>query len=116
MQKGTKLDSPLGLLPGKKRGGRAYSQHSTYKRAILERDGYRCTKCGCGLGGTCSLGHAPVGQLDVAHMVAWADGGPSTPVNQAVLCHPCNQRDRKFKHGALMPDQFFARLEAQVRS
>lgn len=95
------------------RGGTAYRQHSSYKRAILERDGHRCQVCGCRIGESCS-GHAPVRQMDVAHKVAWADGGASTPDNQVAMCHPCNQRDRKFKHPALPPAQFFARLRAQM--
>ena len=75
------------------RGGKAYRQHQSYKKVILERDGYRCRTCGCGLGDVCDLHLAPVGQLDVAHIVPHPLGA-STPDNQRVLCHPCNIKDR----------------------
>ena len=73
------------------RGGGAYRQHTTYKQAILARDGHRCTHCGCGVGDVCDLHYAPVSQLDVAHIIPWPQG-TSTPDNQRTLCHPCNKR------------------------
>ena len=83
----------------RKGGGKAYRQSTLYKKAILERDGYRCQACGCGIGDMCGR-HAPVVQLDVAHIIAW-DHSPrsSTPSNQHVLCHSCNQMERTLKHG-----------------
>ena len=75
------------------RGGRAYRQHTTFKAAIRERDGYRCQLCGCGIGGMCGLHWAVVGQLDVAHIIPFKDGGLSTPDNLRTLCHSCNKRE-----------------------
>ena len=80
------------------RGGKAYRQHQTYKKVILERDGYRCQICGCGIGDVCNLHLAQVTQLDVAHIIPYPVG-PSTPENQRVLCHPCNCRDRSCQLG-----------------
>ena len=75
------------------RGGRAYRQHSTFKAAIRLRDGYRCQLCGCTQGEVCDRHWAPVSQLDVAHIIPFKDGGPSTPENMRVVCHPCNKRE-----------------------
>ena len=72
------------------RGGRAYRQHVSYKRVILEQDDYKCQLCGRG------KGEGGVRQLDVAHIVPWKAGGASTPENMQALCHSCNclLRDR----------------------
>lgn len=75
------------------RGGRAYRQATSYKEAIRKRDDYQCQLCGCGLGDVCDRHWAPVGQLDVAHIVPFKDGGLSTPGNMRVVCHPCNKRE-----------------------
>lgn len=66
------------------RGGRAYRQHTSFKRAILERDGYKCQLCGRG------KDDKGVRQLDVAHKQPYKLGGASTPDNMWVLCHACN--------------------------
>lgn len=94
MNTGQRLNAPYGLLPGKLRGGKAYRQKGPYKQAILQRDGHRCQTCGCGVGEATCGRHAPVSQLDVAHRVPFKDGGLSTPDNQRVLCHSCNQMER----------------------
>ena len=47
------------------RGGRAYRQHTSFKRAILKRDGYRCQICWR------TLGESGVRQLDVAHILPY---------------------------------------------
>lgn len=75
------------------RGGRAYRQSSEYKAIILERDHHRCQVCGCALGQVCNLHYAPVTQLDVAHIVPWAETHDSTPSNMRAICHPCNKRE-----------------------
>ncbi len=80
------------------RGGVTYKQATSYKDAILEKDGRQCQECGCRVGETCGLHWATVRQLDVAHIVPWPEGS-STPDNQRVLCHPCNCRDRAGKLG-----------------
>ena len=75
----------------KLRGGKSYRQHTSYKRAILERDGYQCQLCGR------RLGEGGVQQLDVAHIIPFRQGGVSTPDNMQVVCHSCNclLRDRQ---------------------
>lgn len=75
------------------RGGRAYRQHTTFKAKIRERDGNRCQLCGCAVGDVCDRHYAPVGQLDVAHIVPFKNGGLSTPENMRAVCHPCNKRE-----------------------
>mgnify|MGYP001565496274 CR=1 FL=1 len=75
------------------RGGKAYRQHTTYKEAIRQRDGYKCQLCGCGIGDVCDRHWAQVSQLDVAHIISFKDGGLSIPDNQRTLCHPCNKRE-----------------------
>jgi hypothetical protein len=44
------------------------------RRAVLERDGHRCTVCGCG------------GSLDVHHIVPRSRGGTNAPSNLVTLC------------------------------
>ena len=83
------------------RGGTAYRQHTTFKARIRERDGYRCQLCGCGVGDVCDRHWAQVGQLDVAHIVPFKDGGLSTPSNMRVVCHPCNKREGFDSHHRL---------------
>lgn len=41
----------------------------------------------------CDRHWAQVGQIDVAHIVPFKDGGLSTPENMRVVCHPCNKRE-----------------------
>lgn len=74
------------------RGGKAYRQHTSYKDAIKQHDGYKCQLCGCGVGEACDMHWASVSQLDVAHIIPWPEG-LSTPENQRTLCHPCNKRE-----------------------
>ena len=47
---------------------------------VLDRDGGRCVRCGATEG------------LEVHHLVAAADGGPTTPANLVVLCLDCHLR------------------------
>ncbi|NQT73563.1 MAG: HNH endonuclease [Chloroflexi bacterium] len=75
-------------------GGKWYSQGAAYKLMILDRDAHECQVCGCAIGEVCNLHYAPVGQLDVAHIIPYEDGGLSTPDNQRCVCHPCNVRER----------------------
>ena len=74
-------------------GGSAYRQNATFKAAIRQRDGNKCQLCGCSLGQVCDRHYAPVSQLDVAHIIPFKDGGPSTLENMRVVCHPCNKRE-----------------------
>lgn len=96
------------------RGGKAYNQHSTYKAAVLRRDGHHCQLCGCGLGETCARhAYMPVEQLDVAHVVPFKAGGLSTPENMQVQCHRCNlshQRAYKENRPLELP-QYLAYVE-----
>lgn len=54
------------------------------KRAILERDGYKCVKCG------------DTRHLHVDHIVAIASGGTSDYGNLQTLCRNCNIAKRDF--------------------
>ena len=94
------------------RGGKCYSQRSSFKEYIKIRDNYTCRKCGCKLGEVCSLHHAPVRQLDVAHIIPWPEG-PSTEENMHLLCHPCNKLDhpRSFIPKMKPIDDWFAHIQ-----
>ncbi|ACZ29618.1 HNH endonuclease [Xylanimonas cellulosilytica DSM 15894] len=51
---------------------------STTIRRVKERDGYRCVWCGS------------ADNLEVDHIVRYADGGSNTPDNLRTLCHGCH--------------------------
>lgn len=48
------------------------------RRAVMERDGYRCVFCGA------------ADQLSLDHIIRYRDDGPDTAENLRVLCMPCN--------------------------
>lgn len=48
---------------------------------VLERDGFRCRRCGCG---------PSDGRLVIDHIVPVAAGGTGDAKNLQVLCEPCN--------------------------
>ena len=48
------------------------------RRAVLNRDGYRCAKCGL------------ASRLEVDHVVPLAHGGTSDLVNLQALCRTCH--------------------------
>jgi hypothetical protein len=50
------------------------------RRAVYERDGFRCLHCG-----TTEL-------LSLDHIHPWSLGGPDTIDNLQTLCKPCNSR------------------------
>lgn len=50
-------------------------------RAILQRDGYACVKCG-----------NEQGPFDVDHIVPLAEGGTDEPSNKQTLCKPCHDK------------------------
>lgn len=53
------------------------------RRCVLERDGYRCRKCG--------TDHAPHGAgMHIHHVIPWADGGRTTLENLHSLCGMCH--------------------------
>jgi 5-methylcytosine-specific restriction endonuclease McrA len=49
------------------------------RERVLERDGHKCTRCGSSAG------------LQVHHVIAAEDGGPTTLENCVVLCADCHQ-------------------------
>lgn len=51
------------------------------RRAIFERDGYRCRYCGGYHGG-----------LVLEHVMPWSRGGTDTADNLVTACVPCNQK------------------------
>ena len=54
----------------------------TLRALILERDGFRCRRCGC----------SPAdARLVIDHIVPVARGGSCTATNLQTLCVPCNQ-------------------------
>ncbi|WP_284984255.1 HNH endonuclease [Arthrobacter sp. efr-133-TYG-118] len=50
----------------------------TVRRAVMERDGYRCVFCGA------------LDGLSLDHIVRYRDDGPDSEDNLRVLCMPCN--------------------------
>lgn len=48
------------------------------QRAVYERDGHRCTKCGA------------TDDLTLDHIFPWSRGGADSIGNLRVLCRPCN--------------------------
>lgn len=60
--------------------GKRNAAYQETRRAVLERDGYRCLACGA------------TDNLDVDHIVARSRGGTSDQSNLQVLCDRCNSR------------------------
>lgn len=52
------------------------------RRAVYERDKYRCVTCGTHL------------DLSLDHIVAWSKGGQDDADNLQTLCRSCNSRKR----------------------
>lgn len=48
------------------------------RRAVYQRDGYHCLRCGATAG------------LSLDHIIPWSQGGPDTFDNLQTLCGPCN--------------------------
>lgn len=61
------------------RGGNGWAWQRT-RRAVLERDGYRCVACG-----------AAGVRFEVDHIVPLANGGTNEPVNLRTLCISCHR-------------------------
>lgn len=72
---------PTANRPKKEKIGRALSKR------VMERDGYRCIRCGTHLALTCD------------HIIPESRGGPTTYDNLQTMCAPCNS-----KKGAKMPE------------
>ena len=84
------------LIIGNIRGGRAYRQHISVKRLILERDNYTCQVCG-----------APA--RDVDHVIPYWRSHNGMTINMRALCHPCNLVNRRHRQSqALDLDTFYA--------
>lgn len=87
--------------------------HKVYKRqagrrmrnAVLERDGYKCTRCG------------RRDRLECDHIKPLAEGGTNEPSNLRTLCRRCNLRtnaERQKQHHVVGQDDWEAAL-ARVR-
>ena len=81
-----KLSQLPSFSEGKKKikgKGSARKQYSSKLRArVLERDGFKCRRCGHG---------PPDVRLVLDHVIPVAAGGPSTFENLQSLCEPCNE-------------------------
>lgn len=53
-------------------------QQALFRRAVLERDGYQCVRCGKRT------------RLEADHIVPLADGGAHHPDNGQTLCRACH--------------------------
>jgi len=63
-----------------RRGRRAASKGA--RKLILERDGYRCTRCG-----------ASDTILHIHHIIPFSEGGSNAPENLATLCIRCHAEE-----------------------
>ena len=91
------------------RGGKAYRQHKTFKEAIRERDNNTCQTCGG------KLGEHGIRQLDVAHIVPYAECGTTTPDNVRLLCHSCNKHEQLPQRNARLPiEDYWQHLEEEL--
>lgn len=64
---------------------------------LANRDGWRCTYCGCELESSDGYEGIPGGRMaTIDHVVARKWGGADTNQNCVLACHPCNagKRDR----------------------
>ncbi len=61
------------------------------RRAIFERDGWRCRSCGVTVSDELPVGHPR--RAIAMHIVARATGGPWSEENIATGCHCCNVAD-----------------------
>ena len=53
-------------------------QQALFRRAVLERDGYQCVRCG------------KRSRLEADHIVSLAEGGQHHPDNGQTLCRKCH--------------------------
>lgn len=56
------------------------------RKQILERDGYKCTRCGSTQDECRQRGHA----LNIHHIVPWRESHDNSPTNLQSLCQPCH--------------------------
>jgi hypothetical protein len=66
------------------------------KNKILQRDRYRCTKCG-----------ADNLQLYVHHIISLPNGGTNDPKNLITLCENCYKRQQDSSTSGVLPSQVF---------
>ena len=68
---------------------------ASIRRAVLERDGEQCVRCGQG---------PPDVELHVDHIFPWSKGGPNEAWNLRVLCQTCNlSKGARVEDGAAVP-------------
>ena len=78
-------------------GARVYQQ---LRRRILDRCGWRCSKCG------------RAGRLELHHKLPVEDGGDDSEANLIPLCRPCHFAEHKRRPG---PDRRAWRAEIANR-
>lgn len=78
----------LSASPGKpiNRGGDTRNIPKKLRFQILERDGFKCKYCGKGPPWQVSSL-----ELEIDHVVSWADGGRTVPENLITSCRDCNR-------------------------
>lgn len=69
------------------RGGKYF--YASLRRAILDRDGHRCVRCGSD------------DRVSVDHIVPVAKGGPGEMSNGQTLCHACHVGKTRIERGQL---------------
>jgi 5-methylcytosine-specific restriction endonuclease McrA len=84
---------------------------SATRNHVLERDGYRCVRCGVGAGELYPEDpHAAPARLVVNHLVARRDGGDDTESNLVTECVRCSQLSPMRRD--LRPEQVWRTIEA----
>ncbi len=79
----SELDPPLQPYVRLSRNQKKRKMTAGKRRQIMERDNYLCVLCGTGE------------ELTLDHILPLSEGGTNGNSNLRVLCHACNQRERR---------------------
>lgn len=83
---------------------------------VLERDGYTCKLCGCGVGDKDPCDPSRSVRLHIDHIVPVNQGGSNEPSNLRVLCSACNQTRSNITTPSENALNILARIRRQPRS